>query len=308
MDCLEPIIIANKTAALAYGLLLNLELAGKEDTDKYRLVVEELKVIKQRQEAYIYSVDPIELVRACKKLDSECGFDKTDQIEDALFEKVGYMPQRRTSLQIYYFSLLNHIIDILYDEELTEEALEEGKKELEVIYKEFDVAYIREHILTHTLLDYIKNAIAEETNEKVKERLIIAKYNIMYVASCVEEAFLNKPKNFSERVKYIDELQRRGLSDEEAQSYGEYVVEIIVGEVNHLETYTDEDLDDEEKRIDAYLKSLYLKAAYSIHVSEFIESVVDESRKEMEKRDKKVYKYIKDALSTNLPYRIYKNN
>lgn len=308
MEFLQPIIDANKAAAKAYGLLFALELAGQENTDTYYQVIEKLKGLKERQEAYIYSVDPIELVRNAEKLDEKCGFDKTDQIEDALFEKTSYLAERRTSLQIYYFGLLNHIVDIEYDEDLSEEELKEAEKELEDIYKEFDVGYIREHILTHTLLDYLKIAIAEETNKRVKERLIIAKYNIIYIASCVEDAFLNNPKSFSERVKYIDELRRRGLSDKEAQSYGEYVVALLVGEVNDLETYTDEDLDDQEKQIDAYLKSLYLKAAYSIHVSEYIESVVEEARKEMEKRDKKVYKYINDALSTNLPYRIYENN
>ena len=309
MGTFEKLVEINDKVIRLYDLLADYELFGEAYTEQYYKMIDAIKNLRKQADEVIAAVDDDTLVEEEEAFAKKMQYtEDSDFTIDALLNETKKFSEKRSTSLVYYYSLVNHVGEIIYDDDLTEEQKNAFKEYIKNDQTFMDMEYIREQIQTHTLLDYIKLALETETNEKVRERLINAKYNLICITPCVEQAFLNNPKSFSERVKYVDTMVYRGLTQEEKDEYGEYIKYLIVILVDDLEALPDEYFENEENQIDAYLQSFYLKTIYSINISELIENVIENSRKELETKNKASSKYLKDALDKNLAYRIYKNN
>ncbi|MCH5167787.1 MAG: hypothetical protein J1F35_07895 [Erysipelotrichales bacterium] len=308
METFNRLVEINKRAAQLYALLADYEMLGDAYSEQYYKMVDAIKGLRKQADEVIEAVDD-ELIEEEEAFANKMQYtEDSDFTIDALLDKTEQFAEKRSTSLVYYYCLINHVGEIDYDDDLTEEQKEAFEEYLKRDNDLLDIEYIREQIQAHILLDYIKLALEQEQDEKVRERLIKAKYNLICVTTCVEEAFLNNPKSFSERVKYIDTLIYRGLTEEEADEYGEYIKHLLVVFINDLESLPNEYFDSIDNQIDAYLESFYLKTIYSMNISEHIENVIENSRKELETKNKPVTKYLKDSLDKNLAYRIYKKN
>ena len=307
MKTFYKLVDINNFVVLLYQNLANLEIKGKAYSEKYMQTVDRIADARKR------ALDELANIPAKKLIDNEETFSKklgygkdTDLIEDTLEQKVDQLAERRLSMQIYYFGLENNVHDYVEDDGIfTFEELKQIYESL-TTQNDFSVEFIREKILSHTLLDYIIDAINKETDPKLKEQLIRTKYNLICLISCVEDAFINNPKDFSEREKYTEMFKNYPLTGYEIEDYCEYVKTIIVDQINSLEKLPDKYFENEDNANIAYIKSFYLKAVYSINISELIGKVLNRARIALENEKTLASDYIQDAINKNLSYRISK--
>lgn len=308
MENLNNLIELNNSILKIYKTIADYDILGFANPNIFEILINRIKELREEEEKYIGTINPNALIDSQEKLIQKItGDEDADFLDDVLVGNYAYLPGKRAINQIYYYGLEHNYCEVAYAENVTEEELDDLMGQKDAYEHGLSIELIREKVITHTLLDYIKEALENEKDEKIREKLIKAKYYIIYLRPCVEEDFLANPKSFSKRVHYMDKLLTSKMSPIEIEEYCQYVAGIILGEVNDFEALPDEYFENVDNQANAYLKTFYLKTIYSINISKNIGRVLNDARIELEKRDKKSSEYIKAGLDKNLSYRMCKN-
>lgn len=280
-QCLE-ITKLNKTLESMYTELAELEILGLQYSKEYDKNISYIQMILDVINKKIRALDFTneDLIEIDEKLGAINGYnDEEHNFILDLFELSENNHMRRLCMQLYYISIENdcgyNIEDIedkdkYVDSELAEnEELQEKCEEYldELIKKENEVELLKDKLFSHTLMQYLLDAIESEKNIEIKNELIKVKYRLIYLLKDLERRFINNPKKFSRVNFYQELLKEREKDDEEIYMYlyTEPIKEEIEAELNYLSKLNDSYYSNIKNRICVILRVIYIKTYLSMN-------------------------------------------
>ena len=192
--------------------------------------------------------------------------------------------------------LANHIRTLL------EQDQEKTCNDLEINHY---LTYITQCLQIHTFMQYLISAINYTKIDEIKEKLIIFKYKMISTFKCLEDYFVNDPKDFNKCTFFQEELQRFHVDQKEFFVNNDYLYQQDINNVleNYIEDKNEDNLNIDEVVLDI-LSTIYIQTYRSMitnfdeiyKVDEDIITAMDLSQNEYNKFILKNSLYLKPNL------------
>lgn len=301
---LDDILKLNESALTQYKLLAELEIEGKNKSTEYKNTINNIKLIASviNNKLNNLQISDEALLKYEKNLAESHNFDDEDILVEALFQNTHDFAAKRLSMQICNYSLINYCYVI--EDEYIDEEYAEYKDEIDEMIdddanKELDFELVKDRLIHYTFLSYLDAAIKKETNQDVKSILIKTKYNVLYLMSNVEAAFLRKQNNYINPQLFQELIGYQGENVDLEESFIQPNEETITCHLESIAEIPDEYYNNFENNVKVYLLSLYIKTLISINISEPTDKRLKDFRNSLQLKSKKTKKFIDEAYKTS---------
>lgn len=338
-DDMLKVLQLNNSIDKLYKLMCELELKGEKDSDQYKEYLEMIRFASKRCEQYMLNyklsdLDINEYITLLYEL-NHYPINPIDYVDPVRNTKIKRFISHNYELSLRYhetdedeYSEDGVIIDgVKYDFETgamvaEQEGYEEAIEDIRFLQKQTEQeqaeSFDRDNmnlaeleLETHTFMKYLLDAINEEKNEKIKNKLIEAKYRIISEIRSLELTFLYDQDLDINLREYQNKLH--DVFKERKELYLEYALYLeatIDSERTqiidrHKETY--DDLDDQVYNI---LLSILLKTHTSCMPNETVrKGIMEDTNAGIELAEGKIdKKVLKRSSKLNSKYVIYDIN
>lgn len=271
---LAEIIQLNKAYERIFNTLAELEVNGQTNSDDYQINLDYLNITKEIIDKRINALDfdeeelmeAEEFIACLNRLD-----DKNHDIIIDILCLSKENSARKLVNQLYMISRKNNMFVMTDEQPISDDFTEEEKESIEdelvdEIIKEDELDILKEDLLSHTLMEYILEAIQNEKNTRVKNELIRVKYRLLFLLDTLGNSFRRNPNNFT-KVPVFQELLKIKYTEEKSLYYEDFLEPIKGMLLDFIDTISALDKDEIKGYKDKakfILFKLYLKTFISI--------------------------------------------
>lgn len=303
---LNDILEFNRLILKQYNKLAEMEINGKLNDDDYKKELSYIDLISEVTNNKIESLTatPKEMMDYEESLAIRGNYngDDDDIILEMLCNNLDYLPEKRLSMQLFYYSLNHHIYVI--DDVYTNDEFEEISDEADILIEDdvsndLDFYNLKDRIINHTFFEYLLEAIQKEEDKEIKEALIKTKYYALYLLTSIERKFINNPTNFANAKLFQDTIANQ---NENVDLEEEYILpneETIYTELKYIASLKNEYFDKKENIIKVYLMILYLKTYISINISYSSIKRINAYKDKLKVKSTKSKEFIDKAFNVN---------
>lgn len=312
----------NASVEKMYNHLAKLEIKGLIDSDEYKEYLSLIDTASDiiNKKIRNFTCTPKELENYEILLTQLNRLEDHDMIIDVL-DLTKNNKIRRTIMQLYYYSIINHVmyeeteditkkyaeeygIDISdyedkedYEDDIKEMYEEDLKEAYLSEVNEDDFMYAKSKVEAHLLLHFLEEEITNQKNKRIKNTLIRVKYRLIYILPIIERNFINNPKKCANPNLYME------LYNYQVEKTNDDIKDITVrldyenarAELDYLSGLSDEYLKNTNNRISTILRSIYLRMLLSMQLTKENDNALLEDKDEIDYKSNKTKEYVEKA-------------
>lgn len=269
-------------------------------------IIGTLKSFREDWQSKLEEIDKEELLDLLENITEKCPDDENEQ-----FSKIISNKEEKKWVVYHAISVLhNYLIKghIFVAEEVDGLTKEEQKvldKGIKVLHNSYDFEYKMSRLFAKVFFGYLEDAVNNTKDEDIRKKMIIIKDHLLLIFDCIFDDFINNPLEYYV-ITDEDKLAMKNLTDDDFENQYQFIQMTISSQVEAIELMSDEDLEDKDKELIAYIRSLYIKAIYSVNFFDGIDEVIDNAKEKLKDKTEKSVKYLHIALEKDPTIRITK--